>query len=313
MTTVKRLLVPVDFSDSSRKAIGYGVAIAEKTGAKLYLAHILAAVPSFGYVFPENPLDMDAKRLADARQTLLGLLPPNHDELHYELVTRIGAVEDELLGIAREEDIDLVIMGSRGRTGLRRWFLGSVTEHLLRKLPVPVLTVSHIAPGHALDAGKEPLVAQILFATDLGDGVEKGLQASVQLARYFKANLTVAHVVARPPFEEIAPAVSGEFMFGADATAVAEQLHAVTDPYLNGLKVDTAILRGEPYEAILHFADANDIDLVVLNLERKSALERVLLGATAEQVVRLAHMPVLSIPVDVAVAAIDTSVAVISP
>ena len=88
---------------------------------------------------------------------------------------------------------------------------------------------------------------------------------------------------------------------------MGEQLHTVTRPYLKGLEVDTAILRGEPYEAILHFADENHIDLVVLNLERKSALEKVLLGTTAEKVVRLAHMPVLSIPVDVA--AVDTSVA----
>ncbi len=307
MVTVKRVLVPVDFSDSCRKAVAYGVAIAEKTGAKLYLAHVLASIPAFGYVFPDNPVDMDAKRLADARHTLLDLLPSNHDQLHYELVARIGAVEDELLGIAHEEDIDLVIMGSRGRTGLRRWFLGSVTEHLLRKLAVPVLTVSHIAPEHALDAGKTPVVERILFATDLGAGVEKGLEASAQLTKHFNATLTVAHVVARPQFEETAPAVSGEFFFSEDTAVVGEQLHTLTCPYLKSLKIDTAILRGEPYEAILHFADGNNIDLVVLNLERKSALERVLLGATAEKVVRLAHMPVLSIPVDVAV--VDTSVA----
>jgi nucleotide-binding universal stress UspA family protein len=309
MTDVKRLLVPVDFSESSKKAVAYGVALAEKTGAKLYLAHVLADVPAFGYLFPDGSLDTDARCLAGVRDALFDLLPANRDELHYELIAKIGAVEDELPGIVHDENIDLVIMGSHGRTRLRRWFLGSVTEHLLRKLAVPVLTVSHITPEHEAAAGKIPAIQQILFATDLGAGAETGLSASVQLARYFNATLTVAHVEARPLFLDIAPPFPATPFFAEDAKAIATQMHELMRPHSRDVKIHPVILRGTPHEAILQFADKNEIDLIVLNLERKSALERVLLGTTAEEVVRLAHMPVLSVPVDVLVSAAGTSVA----
>jgi nucleotide-binding universal stress UspA family protein len=289
--------------------VAYGIALAGKTGAKLYLAHILAPVPAVGFVFPDNPADMDAQCLAKAKHTLSDLLPPNREELHYELITKIGAVESELLGIVHDERIDLVIMGSRGRTGLRRWFLGSVTEHLLRKLPVPVLTVSHITPEHEADAGRLPAVERILFATDLGTGVENGLGASAQLAGYFNATLTVAHVMSRPPFGEVASALPPEYFFAEESQALDERLHTMTRPYSKDLSIHIAVLRGEPYQAILHFADQQEIDLIVLNLERKSFVERVLLGTTAEQVIRMAHMPVLSIPLDISVAGVNTSVA----
>jgi nucleotide-binding universal stress UspA family protein len=309
MSTLRRILAPVDFSESSRKAVGYGIALAEKTGAKLYLAHVLAPVPEFGYVFPDNPPDTNALRITDARQTLLDLLPANRDQLRYELIAKIGAVEHELLGMVRDESIDLVIMGTRGRTRLRRWFLGSVTEHLLRKVPVPVLTVSHITPEHEATAGKLPGIERILFATDLGLGVEKGATASAELAKYFNATLTVAHVVPTSSFgDQLAP-FPGEFLYSEDAATIADRMDGLTRSYMTDLKICTAILHGEPFEAILRFADENSIDLIVLNLERKPALERVLLGTTAEQVVRLAHMPVLSIPVEVRVAAVDMSVA----
>jgi nucleotide-binding universal stress UspA family protein len=298
MVTAKRILVPVDFSESSRKAVAYGVAIAQRTGATLYLAHILAAVPAFGYTLSDNPLDIDAERLANARQTLLDLLPANRDELHYELIAKIGVVEEELVSAVRGENINLVIMGSRGKTRLRRFLLGSVAEHLIRRLDVPVLTVSHLTPDHDLTAGSAPGISRILFATALGAGVENGIAVSAELARRFGAALTVAHVVPRPPFGEAAPPVTGEFLFSDDSSAIAAQLHELTRPYLKEVKVHTAILRGEPADAILHFADQDSVDLVVLNLERKTVLERVLLGTTAEKVVRLAHMPVLSIPVD---------------
>jgi nucleotide-binding universal stress UspA family protein len=298
MVNVKRILVPVDFSDSSRKAVAYGVAVAEKTGAKLYLAHILATVPAFGYVLGDNPLDTDAMRLSSARRTMLEMLPANRDELHYELVTKLGAVDGELLGIVRDENIDLVVMGSRGRTRLRRFFMGSVTEHLIRQLDVPVLTVSHLNAEHDIAAGAAPTLSRVLFATDLGPGAKDGLAASAQLAKHFGATLTVAHVVHRTPFGEATPAVTGEFLFSEDAAAIAREMYELTAPYLKELKIHTAILRGEPSDAILHFADQNDIDLVVLNLERKSTVERVLMGTTAEKVVRLAQMPVLSIPVE---------------
>lgn len=310
MMSLKRILVPVDFSDPSRKAVAYGAAIAERAGAKLYLAHIMQRVSGFAYVFPDAPSDWEQQRIASTRQALEDLLPPGREKLHVEVVAKIGAVEDELLGLVHDENIDLVIMGSRGRTRLRRVFLGSVTEHMLRKVPVPVLTISHIPPEREVIEEKVPSMERILFATDLGRSAENGIHASVQLAAHFGAALTVAHVVPLSTFGDSQSYVPSDVLFSEDARALAARLYDLTRPHLDTAKtIRTVLLQGEPYKVILRFADENKIDLIVLNLERKSVLERVLLGTTAEFIVRLAHVPVLSIPVEVPVEASGVSAA----
>jgi len=92
--------------------------------------------------------------------------------------------------MVNREAVDLVIMGTHGRQNLGRWFLGSVTERLLRKLPVPVLTVAHVDTQKRVGPAS---VKHILYATDL-DGAEPDLNYAVELARGAGAELAVLHV-----------------------------------------------------------------------------------------------------------------------
>src|SRR6266516_35003 len=181
MIHVKKVMVAVDFSEASTKAVNYGISLALEFEARLVLAHIA----------PYDPVAYET-----AKVRLLELIPADYRAwLDFEVIVKSGEVRPELLGIVDEKEIDLVVMGSRGRSYFERLLLGSVTERMLRKLHVPVLTVSHLDPNKELHGlGSVPL-RKLLYATDLKDGTEVGLEFAIRLARGLDAHLTVVHVV----------------------------------------------------------------------------------------------------------------------
>src|SRR5215469_8018713 len=181
MIHVKKIMVPVDFSEPSKKAVNYGLSLASEFKSRLVLTHIAA---------------FDSAIYDKAKMQLLQLIPADYrDQLDFEIIVKAGDIRQELLAIVDENEIDLVVMGSRGRSYFERMLLGSVTERMLRKLHVPILTVSHLDPEKDLHKPEPIPLRRLLYATDLSDGSEAGLEFSIRLARAFDANLTVLHVI----------------------------------------------------------------------------------------------------------------------
>src|SRR5262245_55257818 len=126
-----------------------------------------------------------------------------------EMIVKTGSIDAELLAIAQEEAVDLVVMGSHGRRHFGRWFIGSVTERSLRKLPVPLLSVSHVQPEkHAMELGLVS-VQKVLYAADLSEETTIGMQYAIELARGTGAKLMVAHVVDESNFILLTSMVAG--------------------------------------------------------------------------------------------------------
>lgn len=145
MIQLSRILVPTDFSDYSRAALEYGCAVAEKFGAELHLLHVLqdlvGLVPEPGLAFPP-PGDYMRELQASADRALDELPGPLAPEgLSIERATRQGPPFVEIVRYAREAEIDLIVLGTHGRSGLAHMLLGSVAEKVIRKAPCPVLTV----------------------------------------------------------------------------------------------------------------------------------------------------------------------------
>jgi nucleotide-binding universal stress UspA family protein len=145
MIDLRRILVPVDFSPHSEQALKYGVALAERFGAELYLVHVFQdlAVYQTEVVSGAPPLLPPIEQLTAStrgefdrlvRDKNLARLP-----LHTEIVE--GSPVEEIVDYAREKDIDLVVIGTHGRGWLAHVLLGSVAEKVVRKAPCPVLTV----------------------------------------------------------------------------------------------------------------------------------------------------------------------------
>ncbi|MFA6545658.1 MAG: universal stress protein [Limisphaerales bacterium] len=139
---IRKILVPVDFSECSRKALRYAVPFATQFGASLtllYVAQVNYAVGEFGMI--DSPL-MEGQVREAAEKALENLL---RDEIAGAVPaskqTRIGRPASEIAAAAKDINADLIIISTHGHTGLKHVLLGSVTEHVARLAPCPVLVV----------------------------------------------------------------------------------------------------------------------------------------------------------------------------
>jgi nucleotide-binding universal stress UspA family protein len=140
---VARILVPIDFSESSKDALKYAVRFAKQFGAELILVHIVEPTVypadfSFAQVgFP----NIDEELRNESAEKLSQLVDEIMEEVSARSVVRTGKAFLEIIGVAKEEAVDLIIMATHGHTGVEHILFGSTAEKVVRKAPCPVLTV----------------------------------------------------------------------------------------------------------------------------------------------------------------------------
>lgn len=140
MITLKRILVPTDFSEHSDKAIRYGAELASKFGAELHLIHTIESTPIMYGEGAYFPPETEAEIEASARKQLEAVeVPAEGVTVKREVVP--GHPFVEIIRYAREHDIGLIVIGTHGRGAIAHMLLGSVAEKVVRKAPCPVLTV----------------------------------------------------------------------------------------------------------------------------------------------------------------------------
>ena len=147
--SITRMLVPTDFSVHAEAAIRYALELAQRLNAAVHLVNVvedpLAAGVWSSEIYTAEIAGLQVNLVRDAEKRLRGSVPP-----HVGLVTcevRRGPAAEQILEVARERGSDLIVMGTRGRTGVAHLVLGSVAEKVVRLAPCPVLTL------HARDAG----------------------------------------------------------------------------------------------------------------------------------------------------------------
>jgi nucleotide-binding universal stress UspA family protein len=147
MTRITRILVPTDFSTTADAALEYAVTLAERFGASLQMLHVLNdpfvvdGIGAEAYI-PETPALRNAM-LKDARERLRHRAAPREPEVPIETEVLFGHGARTIAEYAAERGVDLIVMGTHGRTGFAHLLLGSVAERLVRTAPCPVLTVRH--------------------------------------------------------------------------------------------------------------------------------------------------------------------------
>jgi nucleotide-binding universal stress UspA family protein len=138
---IHHILVPTDFSASSRQAMTYAFELAQKVGAKLSLLHVIEVpVYAIAVSLPLQDLEQDARR-ALARL----LLEAEAAHVDVTRLVAMGVPYEKILETATAEQVDLIVMATHGRTGLRHLAMGSVAERVVRMAPCPVLTIR--SPG----------------------------------------------------------------------------------------------------------------------------------------------------------------------
>jgi len=282
---INKVLVPVDFCPASTLAVNCGVALARKLRARLSLLHVVES-PSLLYRFAHEVEKLATQRKEQAEQMLPVLIgSEDQDDLDVHFIVRTGEIGEVIESVVHEERADLIVMGTHGRSLFGRLFLGSVTQALIRKLGIPVLTVGRVF---------RPLeFKRVLFATDFGPDSDNGFRFALDLARATGCSLLVAHTI-----EKRLPVTNVTQQARQHTQEQFAKLRTEAD--LRKVPIECVAAEGEASESLLRIANEYDVDFMILGLRKKGAMEHVLplLGATAEPVIRSAHVPVLSIPID---------------
>jgi nucleotide-binding universal stress UspA family protein len=287
MITIKTILCPVDFFPASDAAVSYAAGLAGNYEAGIHLLHVITPVPVSAYEYALDTTQIMKSMEAKAEEELVRLAAQVKEAgvtVDYEI--RTGDVYEEIKASIEAVKPHIVVMGTHGRRGVERWFMGSTTEKLLRHSPVPLITIS----GTGEKAGV-PRFRRILVTTDFSEGTADALAYAFSVAQENESQITLLHVV-----HDVAADVSGKYRESL-LHGVEKQLEELVPlEATTWCDVNTQVETGVPYRIILRVLEDEKIDLLVMNIHGKGMLDRALLGSTAERVVRVAPCPVMLIP-----------------
>jgi nucleotide-binding universal stress UspA family protein len=298
---IARILCPTDFSEASTHAVDLAVTMASRYKARIAAVHVVDA----GVVVPEFGLSTvasidEAGLSALRRKTEAELSAASRAGIGIDVFVDVGSPAARILDRAAMLPADLIVMGTHGKGGFQHLVLGSVTERVLRKAVCPVLTV----PPHAHATSRLPF-RRVLCAIDFSESSMAALQFAISLAEETEATLTMVHVLEWPweeppsPRPEDLPVEQGaalaEFRRYREKMA-AMRLEALVPAANRLLQPPATRLRsGKPHVQILDVADDEGSDLIVIGVHGRNPFDMTLFGSTANQVVRRASCPVLTL------------------
>ncbi|HET8623493.1 MAG TPA: universal stress protein [Gemmatimonadales bacterium] len=290
---MKSILVPLDGSPLAEQGLGFAVPVARAASAKLRLAlvHEPAALKSGAIVHLEASLRRAERAYLDRtvehlkREGLAGVTS----------VVLTGRPGDELVRHAEERDPDLVVLATHGRGGLERAWLGSVADHLIQNLTVPVVAVHATDPPPAAAP-----VRRILVALDGSRSAETALDPASKLARVLDAELLVCRVVLPVPLPAdpllpVTVAYDTELTAELEAEAGRYVDRQVRQLVASGFRANGKVLVGGPRIAptLLRAADEERAGLIAMTTRARGRLRRLGLGSVADKVMRAAPCPVM--------------------
>lgn len=288
-----KILVPVDFGECSDKAVQYALKLAERLEAEITLLNVdeffqwLLPEESYQPGEVEDALKTRQQLLQQQLQPYLEMGKERNLKVEYAIM-RGDSVAEKILQRLHEEKYGLVVMGTHGRTGLKHLFLGSIAEKVVRFSPTPVLTLHKSVECCRME--------HILVAVDFSDYSRQALEYAAAFARLAGPRITVLHVIERiiyPAFypEGYYPVADFEPKLREQ---VLENLHAFCADY-GDIDITTAAAAGRASDEICHFAAENGVDLIIMATRGLSGLQHLIVGSTAERVVRMSSAPVFTV------------------
>ncbi len=301
--SIRNILVPIDFSKMSIQAIDTAKRLARRFGATVHLAHVhgldypaafTAPMPpfqSFSVVDYQQQMEQNvARRLSDLAKEY-GLASAN---CHVQT----GAPAfDEICGLAQEISADLIVTPTHGRTGLKHVFLGSTAERIVQHSPCPVFVARQT--GRRSKSGSAPRTNTILVPVDFSDCSRKGLQYAIGFANEFGAKVILLHATYLGyvySSEGTAIYDVGALREAARNKAERQMRELVRAVKFARVKFETVLTSGSPVLDICVFAQDHDVDLIITSTHGQTGWKHMLMGSTAEHVVRHASCSVLVVP-----------------
>lgn len=291
MTSIERILCPIDFSESSQHALSYATAVARWYEARLTVLFVYANTAAMD--LPPLILDdVDRERLLREMRRFASCVPSTVPVDF--LLREAGFAHDEIVAQASATRADLLVLGTHGRSGFQHLFLGSVTEKVMRKATCPTLVVPPRVPDTTAPAFAQ--FRRILCPIDFSDSSLAALEYAFSIAEETDAQVTLLHVVALPPVFSDEPAVIDDLSRLSEVTAgrARRKLHDLVPEQVQAFcTVDTTVVEGRAYREILRQAAEKQSDLIVMGVQGRGALNLLVFGSTTHHVIRASACPVL--------------------
>lgn len=298
MIEIKRILFPTDFSSCADQVLDQSMYLAAKHGATLHMLHAIVLHEDDVHHPAAHFGDIDEiqQRLRDLARIEMKAAISERTESGVEVVMRQQrgfSAADVALQYAEREEIDLIVMGTHGRRGLGRLFLGSVAEEVVRHAPCPVLTIRERGVPRSVGT-----MSRILVPVDYSSHASSAIRHAKEIAATCGARIDLLHVIDDVP----RPAFYDAVGFSADVVAPDIEERARLEMRLlyestSGPDVDARFhaIGGSASEEIVGFAQVTDADLIVIATHGLSGIRHILMGSVAEKVVRTAPCPVFTV------------------
>ena len=293
-SSINRLLLATDFSEWAKRAEDYACSLASSWRAALTVMTVLEFPPGLNPEYPVNQhyltdrMREATEQLADFKQRV--------SSRGIAVATRIatGLPSEEVDAAALAEQSDLIIMGTRGKSGLAHVLLGSTAERVIRTAPCPVLAVHMKKDASAVKHGGMTL-ERMLVPIDFSDCSLDALEYAALVARQAKASIDLLHVL-----EPVSYGLDFTLGHAEDRqrrreriTRRLEDLSAALSA--TGLTIKTHVRGGVPTDSILDSVHSVSGDLIVMGTHGRRGLSHVMAGSVTEAVLRRSECPVLTV------------------
>ncbi|HEU5337642.1 MAG TPA: universal stress protein [Terriglobales bacterium] len=286
--SLRNILFTTDFSDYAERALPYAVGLARHYQSTVFVAHVIPPEPRRPMPLEAMPRELDELRYRAERAMDTFVRAAPLASVRYEVVLEKGETGAVFNDVVAKHAIDLAVIATHGRAGLRRLLMGSVAEGIFRAVPCPVLTIGPDVTHSEIADGK---LRQVIYASDLSAAALHALPYAAALAAEYHAHLSCMHVI-----EEITniPLYYRERAL-RDAREELEKLM----PANSGLACEPQIIvvTGDPAEKVLQLAHELDAGLIVMGArhEKSSRLLSELPWACTRNVICHATCPVLTV------------------
>lgn len=282
---IGRILAATDFSEEATLALKFAARLAKQLHSRLHVLHTVEpqvyATHAAGLTGELQKIEM--KRGEEGLSVYVSKIPEVRTLRHEEIVF-CGSPTEAIVEIVESKRIDLVVMGSHGRSGVRKMLIGSVAEATIRRLHCPVLV---FGPRCSRRGGS---LKAILLATDLHPGSLRATQYAMSIANETHATVTMLHVL-----RERAEEMSVSQLATAEEDASRELRQLTPHDAAPNLRVQFEVAAGKLAEKIVDVAKHRRTDLIVMGAKESSILADHASWATLSEILRASHCPVLAV------------------
>ena len=295
---IQKIVAPVDLSAASMEALNYAIPLTERSQADLHLVYVHENGHEFSTGWMSQLLYDIAKMRTRVESTAQSDRPSliRAENCH----VLIGRAYEKVRDFARELAADLIVLATRGQTGLARIVLGSTAERVVQFAPCPVLVARQRKQTEETERKEfEFAPRNILVPVDFSQCSMAGLKYAALFARAFDAGLLLFHALF-PPNPVLIDRMSANLPLDLDATRRMNaqlEMEALTQlHFLCGVTCETEIRTGYAIKKICAAIERANVDLIITSTHGQTGLKHALIGSVAEQVVRYAHCPVMVVP-----------------